>query len=97
MNQHPTIKRLRMLGYLEAFSWLLLLFVAMPLKYIWHQPLMVRYVGWAHGILFILYCLHLLLAKRLLHWSFGKLVTGGVAAFLPFGTLWFDRKIEKEN
>lgn len=94
MNGNPTIKRLRVLGYLEAFSWLLLLFIAMPLKYIWEQPLMVRYVGWAHGILFILYCLHLLLAKPVLRWSFAKMATGGVAAFLPFGTLWFDRKIK---
>jgi len=93
MNGHPTIKRLRVLGYLEALSWLLLLFIAMPLKYVWEQPLMVRYVGWAHGILFILYCLHLLLAKSLLRWSFAKMALGGAAAFLPFGTLWFDRKI----
>lgn len=93
MNQEAIIKRLRILGYLEAFSWLLLLFIAMPLKYIWHQPLMVKYVGWAHGLLFLLYCLHLLLAKMALRWSLAKMLTGGVAAFLPFGTLWFDKKI----
>ncbi|RPD44240.1 DUF3817 domain-containing protein [Paracnuella aquatica] len=97
MNEHPTVKRLRVLGYLEAISWLLLLFIAMPLKYIWDMPLMVRYVGWAHGILFILYCLHLLLAKGILRWSFGKMVLGGVAAFFPFGTLWFDKKIERSE
>ena len=93
--QHPTIKRLHWLGYAEAFSWLVLLFIAMPLKYIWDQPLPVKYTGWVHGILFILYCIHLLLAKLLLKWSFGKMITGGLAAFLPFGTLWFDRRIER--
>ena len=95
MNQQPVVKRLRTLGYLEAFSWLLLLFVAMPLKYIWHEPLMVKYVGWAHGILFILYCVHLLLAKNALKWPVSKMIIGGIAAFLPFGTLWFDKRIEK--
>lgn len=94
MNQHAVVKRLRTLGYLEAASWLLLLFIAMPLKYIWQQPLMVRYVGWVHGILFILYCLHLLLAKKTLHWPVSKMLIGGIAAFLPFGTLWFDKRID---
>ncbi|OLY90807.1 integral membrane protein [Cnuella takakiae] len=94
MKLHPTVKRLRLLGYLEAISWLALLFIAMPLKYMWDMPTMVRYVGWAHGILFILYCLHLLLVKQVLKWSFGKMLTGGIAAFLPFGTLWFDKRIE---
>jgi integral membrane protein len=91
--QYSAIKRLRLLGYAEAFSWLLLVFVAMPLKYIWNKPIMVTYTGWAHGILFILYCIHLLLAQQLLNWSFKKLFTGGVAAILPFGTLWFDKRI----
>ena len=92
---HPTIKRLRWLGYAEALSWLLLLFIAMPLKYIWDKPLLVKYVGWVHGVLFILYCIHLLLAKMLLKWSWGKMILGGVAAFFPFGTLWFDKRIER--
>jgi integral membrane protein len=94
MKTNDTISRLRMLGYFEAFSWVLLLFIAMPLKYFGGQPIMVKYVGWVHGILFILYSLHLILAMRLQSWSFGKLVTGGVAAFLPFGTLWFDKRIK---
>jgi integral membrane protein len=97
MNQHPVVKRLRTLGYLEALSWLLLLFIAMPLKYIWHLPLMVRYVGWVHGILFILYCVHLLLAKNVLRWPLSKMFVGGIAAFFPFGTLWFDKQIKGET
>ena len=87
------VRRLRFLGFAEAVSWLLLLFIAMPLKYIWEQPLLVKYVGWIHGILFLLYCLHLLLVKQVLKWTVVKMVTGGVAAFFPFGTLWFDRRI----
>jgi integral membrane protein len=89
----PLIRRLRFLGYAEAISWLLLLFIALPLKYIWAQPLAVRYTGWIHGILFIAYCIHLLLAANRYQWKFSKLVTGGVAAFFPFGTLWFDKRI----
>lgn len=90
---YPVIKCLRILGFAEALSWLILLFVAMPLKYIWNKPLVVTYTGWVHGILFILYCIHLLMAQRVLNWPLKKLITGGIAAFLPFGTLWFDRRI----
>ncbi len=92
MKEQATIKRLRILGYLEAFSWVILL-IAMYFKYFANQPLMVKYTGWVHGLLFILYCLHLLLAQRILKWSFSKLFLGGLSAFLPFGTLWFDKKI----
>ena len=90
--QHPAVKRLRFLGYAEAFSWVVLL-IAMVFKYGFDQPLMVKYTGWLHGLLFILYCVHLLVVQQILKWPFLKLVTGGVSAFLPFGTLWFDRRI----
>ena len=49
------IGRLRIIGFGEAISWLLLLGFAMPMKYIWHNPLPVKYVGWIHGLLFISY------------------------------------------
>jgi integral membrane protein len=93
MKDVSLIQRLRLLGYAEALSWLLLLFIAMPLKYIWQLPLMVRYTGWLHGILFILYMVHLCLASQKFHWKISKLFLGGIAAFLPFGTLWFDKRI----
>jgi len=93
MKEHPPlISRLRFLGYAEAFSWVVLI-GAMCLKYIWHRPAMVTYTGWFHGVLFILYVVHLVLAWQRLRWSFAKLLWGGAAAFLPFGTLVFDRHI----
>ena len=92
-KQHSTIRRLRFLGYAEALSWVLLL-IAMCFKYIGNQPQMVKYTGWLHGALFVLYCMHLLLAQQLLKWPLQKLFIGGLAAFLPFGTLWFDKRIE---
>lgn len=91
--QHQDITRLRRLGYAEAFSWAMLL-LAMVLKYAFAKPAMVTYTGWVHGLLFILYCIHLVMVKQLLKWPLSKLLVGGIAAFLPFGTLWFDKRIE---
>lgn len=92
MKQPSVITRLRFLGYAEAASWVLLL-IAMYLKYGVGEPAAVRYTGWIHGALFLFYCLHLLLAKISLRWPLPKMLLGGLCAFLPFGTLWFDRQI----
>ncbi len=89
------IGRLRLTGFFEALSWLLLLFVAMPLKYFAGKPEMVRYVGWAHGLLFILYIMQLLLVWASRKWKFSMLAKGAIGAFLPFGTLVFDKQLKK--
>lgn len=87
--------RLRITGLLEGLSWLLLLFVAMPLKYIAGKPETVRYVGWVHGLLFILYLVLLLSVWSQKKWKLKTLLIGGVAALLPFGTWVFDSQLKK--
>lgn len=89
--------KLRIIGFGEAFSWLLLLGFAMPMKYIWHNPLPVKYVGWIHGLLFISYIAMAYVVKEENKWSFSKLATAFVAAFLPFGTFIFDAKLKAEQ
>jgi integral membrane protein len=89
-----TLGRLRITGFAEAISWLILLLVAMPLKYIWHNPLPVKYVGWVHGLLFIAYVVQLLNVSAAKRWPFSKTALGFLAAFLPFGTLVFDRQLK---
>lgn len=83
----------RTVAYLEGVSFLVLLLIAMPLKYVWGMPLAVRIAGSAHGGLFIAYCVLAYLVGRQLNWS---AKTGGLAfisAFLPFGPFVFDRKL----
>ena len=57
MNAEQTkwARRFKWISLIEGLSFLILLGIAMPLKYMFDQPLAVTYVGWAHGILFILY------------------------------------------
>src|SRR5690606_19075252 len=69
-NRKNTIQRFRAISITEGISLLVLLFIAMPLKYGFDMPGMVKYVGWAHGLLFILYVLMLFPTQRSLNWSF---------------------------
>lgn len=86
--------RFRLIGLIEGTSFLVLLLIAMPLKYIWNSPLMVKYVGWAHGVLFVMYLFALLYAAIVCRWSFKKVVIAGFAALLPFGPFVLDPKIK---
>lgn len=95
MDTKKLTESLRKAGYAEAISWVILLFIAMPLKYFWQQPLAVKIVGWCHGVLFMVYGLLLLTCFLKLKWTIVKLFTGGFASVLPFGTLWFDKQIDK--
>jgi integral membrane protein len=91
MLQTP-LRRLRLIGFTEGVSYLLLLGFAMPMKYLAGMPLAVRYTGWIHGILFILYVAalaHVVLERR---WSPWQAVRGFVAALVPFGTFVLDRE-----
>jgi len=89
------IKLFRLTALLEGISLLLLLFIAMPLKYIWDLPEMVQVVGMAHGILFIAYVILLVFAVPVLQLKAKAVVISFFCAFLPFGTFYADRKYFK--
>lgn len=76
---------------LEGLSYLILLFIAMPFKYMLDLPLMVTYVGWAHGLLFVLYFAALAAVWRSESWRFGKVFVAGAMSLVPFGTFWFEK------
>lgn len=82
----------RTTGWLEGLSYILLLGVAMPLKYVWGDPSWVRVVGMAHGLLFIAYVgLAFALYDRE-NWSIKKLAYAMIASLLPFGPFVFDAR-----
>ena len=90
-----TIKTLRLVGLLEGISFLLLLFIAMPLKYIWETPIFVKYVGMGHGVLFIAFLAVLLVVCHRMKWPLSMFLMGLAASILPFGTFVFDIKLKK--
>lgn len=89
------IQTLRIVGFIEGFSFLLLLFIAMPMKYVWGNPVLVKYVGMGNGILVIAFLLLLLMVCEREKWSLNMYIAGLAAAILPFGTFVYDRKLKK--
>jgi integral membrane protein len=92
-----TIRSLRLIGIAEGFSFLILLLIAMPLKYMFGFPLAVKYVGWAHGLLFILYIIAVFAAIRAMKWGFKGVVVAMIASLLPAGTFVLDRSLRKRE
>ncbi|SNR67024.1 DUF3817 domain-containing protein [Hymenobacter mucosus] len=88
-----TLGRLRAVGFLEGISFLVLLGIAMPLKYLAGEPAAVRIVGMAHGVLFVLYLLLVLQASLEHSWSWRKALLALVVSVVPFGTFWADKKL----
>ena len=88
------IKILRILGNVEGVSYLLLLFIAMPLKYAYDMPMAVKITGMAHGALFVAYCMVLALCMKKFSWKLGFGVYLFIATLIPFGTFVTDRKLK---
>ena len=89
--------RLRVVAFLEGISFLVLLGIAMPLKYFAANPEPVRIVGMAHGVLFIAYVFLLIQTKFIYNWTITKSALAFVASLVPFGTFYADKKWFREN
>lgn len=87
---------LRIASLAEGTSWLVLLFVAMPLKYMAGEPIWVRIVGSIHGALFIALCLLLLRCMLAREWPLSRAAMCFIAALLPFGAFFLERSLKKE-
>ena len=95
MLQLDKLGRFRIIAFLEGISFVLLLFVAMPIKYIIGEPLAVRYIGMTHGILFMAYIYFQFEATMEHKWSLQFNALAFLASLIPFGTFILDRKLDK--
>jgi len=91
------IKLLRFVGITEGISFLILLLIAMPLKYFFDWPFAVKVVGWAHGILFVAYIFAVLLAIRAMKWSWFSVGVALAASLVPIGTFMLDRSWKRRE
>lgn len=91
-----TMGRFRLSAIVEGISYLILLCIAMPLKYAAGYKPAVLYFGWIHGILFITFIILLLLVWIKYKWSIGKVMFAFLMSLVPFGTFMLDKKLKKE-
>jgi integral membrane protein len=92
-----TIQSLRYIGIAEGISFLVLLLIAMPLKYKFDWPYAVKYVGWAHGLLFVLYIIAVFAAIRAMRWGLKGVFLALIASLLPAGTFVLDRSLRRRE
>jgi integral membrane protein len=89
------VGRFRIVAFWEGISFLLLLFVAMPLKYGLGIDIAVTIVGMAHGVLFLGYCVTLAFAGRRL--GARRSLLAFVISFIPGGTFWLEARLRQDE
>ena len=89
--------RFRTVAFFEGTSFLVLLLIAMPLKYGLGLPQMVRVVGMAHGVLFVAYLFTLMMATLEYGWGIARVVMALGASLVPGGTFWLDAELRRES
>ena len=82
----------RIVALLEGVSYILLLFIATPIKYLLNDPQYVKLLGMPHGILFVAYVAFAFLFKKEFSWTNKEFLMVLLASIIPFGTFYIDRK-----
>jgi len=86
------IKLFRITSYLEGISYLLLLGVGVPLKYLAGNDSLVKTLGMPHGILFMAYIFLAIIIKQKINWDNKTIIIVLIASVIPFGTFYVDKK-----
>lgn len=89
------IGSLRLVGNIEGWSYLILLGVAMPLKYFAGMPMAVKIVGMTHGVLFMAFVWVLVNASMKHRWSYSFSALAFADSLVPFGTFALDKKLAR--
>lgn len=87
----------RITALLEGVSYILLLFIATPIKYFLDDPQYVKMLGMPHGILFMAYVVMAVLISSDMKWSTRTLWIVLIASVIPFGTFYIDKKYLKKS
>jgi len=87
----------RITALLEGVSYILLLFIATPIKYLKDDPQYVKMLGMPHGILFMAYIVIAVIISKDMKWSSRTLWIVLLASVIPFGTFYIDKKYLKKS
>jgi len=89
-----SVKKFGLINTVEGYSYLILLFIAMPLKYIYAMPIAVKIAGMTHGVLFIIFCILLVQSWLDTKWAFKENIIFFIASLIPFGTFFTKKRIQ---
>jgi len=95
MENTYTPKTTILVGHIEGLSYLVLLFIAMPMKYMMGYPIGVKIMGTVHGILFCAYVYFLIESWAKLKWKFLTVTVLFILSLIPFGTFFQKKVIER--
>ncbi|MFC5261687.1 DUF3817 domain-containing protein [Kribbella qitaiheensis] len=90
------LTRYRIIAYIVGVMLLVLLFVAMPLKYLGDNPAAMNVVGPLHGFLYVVYLLGAFDLARRVRWSLGRMILVALAGTIPFLSFYAERKVTHE-
>lgn len=91
------LKIFRKVALAEGVSFLLLLLIAMPLKYYLGFPQAVKLVGWAHGVLFMAYIVLVFSVIKTMKWNWFNIGVALAVSLVPIGTFWLDKSLKKRQ
>ena len=86
----------KIISFLEGVSYILLLLIAVPIKYIGGNEFWVKILGMPHGVLFILYIIIACIIKKEQQWSNKEFLIILTASLIPFGTFYVNNKYLKK-
>jgi integral membrane protein len=89
------IGKFRIIGFVEGISYLVLLFIAMPMKYMYAMPIATKIAGSIHGVLFIIFMILLLQAAQKHNFEKRDTIIFFIASLLPFGTFFTDKRLRE--
>jgi len=92
-----SLGRLRIIGFIEGISFLLILFITMPLKYMYSMGEPNKVIGLVHGLLFVLYIYAVMQVSFDKKWNLKKAFIAILVSIIPFGTFWADKKLFREE
>lgn len=96
-NMPKLLPTFRIIALLEGVSYILLLFIATPIKYLYEDPQYVKMLGMPHGILFMAYVVLAVLISGDMKWSTRTLWIVLIASIIPFGTFYIDKTYLKKS
>ena len=85
------LKKFRLINKIEGYSFIILLFIAMPLKYVLDYPMATKIAGMLHGLLFMIFIYQLLEARREVPFGKKEAMYYFLLSLIPFGSFYTDK------